>query len=248
MHDGGAIDPDDLDTWPDALREALEPYAADVPIDTPTAELSVPLDDSYVTELLDGRPMRAYHCTRLLPHEVAGVRRDGLRALSRDHADGRIAAALDAGALSSADAARVLAATLYATDDGEWGSATEHRDGRVFGVVGSTQFRERPHGFDSLLSTWGGEAVYFPSERTPLAATLRALGRPSVVVLDLDLHDGVRTDVGWTLADVLTAHVALLADRGGTFTRFGDVPRSQIVDIWQPGSPAYDRFVGLPTV
>lgn len=240
MHNDGAVDPDDVDTWPGPLREALAPYAADVPADVATTDLDVPLDDADVTDLLSGRPLRAYHCTRLLPRETASVRRDGLRALSREHAEGRIAAAHAAGALTAEQAQTLTATTVYSVDD----HALRGRDGGVSLVLGLTMLHTHAHGLWRLLSCWGGEATYWYADGQ--AALLRTLGRPSIVSLDLHLTDA-KVHVWPSVGQVLASHLAGLDDRGGEARRLAPVNGADIVDIWQPGSPDYDRLANLPT-
>ena len=77
-----AVDPDEACTWPAALCDALAEAVADVDPETAASDLEVPLSDTEVTALLDGRPLRVYHATRLLPHEIESVRGDGLHALT----------------------------------------------------------------------------------------------------------------------------------------------------------------------
>jgi hypothetical protein len=61
------------------------------------------------------------------------------------------------------------------------------RRGQVCAVVGRTVFDEEPGAVDLLLRMWGGEAIYWAHERAALAERIRALGKPSIVVINLRL-------------------------------------------------------------
>ncbi len=234
-----AVDPDDVSTWPAALRDTLAEYVAGVdPAETSAVDLELPLTDQQVTALLGGRPLRTYHATRLLPHEVKSVRGDGLRALKPEHLERRIADALAAGAISTEEADRLRARTVYA--EGSKGT----RSNQVCAVVGLTAFAEDWCGVWPLLSTWGGEAIYWHAEGETLAR-LRSLGAPSVVVLDLPL-----AAASWLmfpgLGKALAGHLARLLSRHADVFYRASVPASAVVTVWQPGAPEYDRFPDLP--
>lgn len=110
-----AVDPDDMSTWPAALQGCLAEYVRGVDAAaTWAADLRLPLTEEQVTPLLGGRPLRTYHATRLLPHEVDSVRSAGLRALSPEHVEQRIADAHAVGAISGQEADRLRAQSVYA--------------------------------------------------------------------------------------------------------------------------------------
>lgn len=78
------VDVDDRTTWPPQVSEIVDQWAKQYKGTTKyTSDLALPLEDEF-RELLSGRLLRAYHCTRLLPHEVRMVRETGLRPLSAD--------------------------------------------------------------------------------------------------------------------------------------------------------------------
>jgi len=240
-----ALDPDDVATWSDDVVALLNEHARDLAPDYEASDLHVPVDDSDVIAAMHGAPLRAYHCTRLLPSEVEAVLRDGLRALSQQHTDARIWSARDAGVLSTDEAARLVAGSVYAMRS-EWpDDSLDGRTGAVYGVLGLRPFATQAHGLDRLLTLWGGEATYWHAD-APLMARLRSIGTPSIVVLDLDLADDTRTRVGWSLANLLVGHLAGLDERGGSFRRDGSIPGGAVVGLWHPGSTEYDRFPDLP--
>lgn len=236
-----AVDPDDVRTWPPSLRHTLAECVADVdPAETYACDLEgLTMSDEQVTALLGGRPLRAYHATRLLPHEVESVRRDGLRALSPEHVEQRIAGALGSSAITTEEADRLRAGTVYAE------GAEDGRADQVCAVLGRIAFGENWQGVSRLLSCWGGEAIYWHANGDTLTM-LKSLGSPSIVVLDLPL-----TAAPWLmfpgLGKSLAGHLGGLLSCGADVIYKADVPASAIVGIWQPGAPEYDRFTNLPT-
>ncbi|MDB5963496.1 MAG: hypothetical protein JWP59_4790 [Massilia sp.] len=228
-----------MSTWPRPLRDALTVALAGVEPSTVGGDLRLPVSESEVTDLLGGEPLRTYHATRLLPHEVESVRREGLRALSPDHVERRITEAVAAGAITGSEAARMRAETVYAT--GFQGIRT----GQVCAVVGLTAFSEDWRGVWPLLTSWGGEAIYFHASPEGAARLRSALGSPSIVVLDLQL-DIADWDMFPGLETVLGAHLAGLSGLGADMFYRADVSASAVVDIWQPGCSDYDRFPDLP--
>lgn len=233
------VDPDDVSTWPRELRDTLAQFVAGVePAETYASDLEMPLSDEQVIALLRGRPLRVYHATRLLPHEVESVQCDGLRALKPEHAERRIDGAVAAGAITVEEADCLRAQTVFATGyDGV-------REGQVCAVLGQTAFSEDWRGVWALLTTWGGEAIYMHAE-ADTQARLRSLGAPSVVVLDLPL-----TEARWLmfpgLGNALAGHLAGLLSRGADVHYKASVPASAVIGIWQPGVSEYDRFPNLP--
>ncbi|MCC6497896.1 MAG: hypothetical protein IT193_16715 [Propionibacteriaceae bacterium] len=233
-----AVDPDDLSTWPTALLAELSDALTKFPTTEYASDLAIPLSNERLVMLLEGRPLRAYHATRLLEHEVIGIRRDGLRMLTPEHVERRISAAVAAGSITKHDAAMFRAGTVYAIP------GPGERDGRVCAVVSRSTFADFPSGVRPLLSTWGGEAIYWraaPEARVRLAE----LGRPSIVVVDLPLL-GVSFHAFPGLGPVFAGHLAGLAMAWGDVHYFADVPGSAVADIWQPGSSTYDRYPMLP--
>lgn len=234
-----AVDPDEPGTWPAGLRAVIAQVVDGVKPGSYVDELDIGFDDDYVLELFQGRPLRAYHATRLLPHEVDSVKRDGLRRLTEDHIERRIAGAVDVGAIDSEAAGFLLAHTVFVKKH-----AVENRKDQVCAIAGSNVFTEHPSGVRLLLSTWGGEGIYW-CVGDEMEARLRTLGRPSIVVLDLPL-DGAQWLMFPGLGAVLAACLGRLDSPGADVHYKGAVPASAVVDVWQPGMPGYDQFDRLP--
>ena len=96
-----------------------------------------------------------------------------------------------------------------------------------------------------LVRTWGGEGIYMSRTGSDLRPVLERLGSPSIVVVGIDLstaslehrvypgvlHCFVRRELDWP---------------GGSDVRYrGSIPAAQVLDIWQPGNPEFDRHAEL---
>jgi hypothetical protein len=237
-----AVDPDDPATWPpdvlgwvraeaDRLAGMAE-FASD--LSTALAER-----EHKLRALIAPRKVLVYHATRLLEHEIAEIRASGLVPLSRNLVNRRIRRAYECGLLTTAERDRLDANTVYALDE------QEGREGQICFEVGRSAFDDSSSGFAWLLSLWGGEGIYWAlaDERDP-----PTLGRPTIVVAQIDVavpEDHLRVFPG--LAPVFVGTVLRLPGRYGDVLFRPPVPASDILDLWHPGDPEYDRHPGLPT-
>lgn len=99
------VDVDWPQTWPPDVAQAVAEHAERL---RGTSEYAGDLDLSYDDEdqfltLVAGRPLRMYHCTRLLDVEVQAVRNEGLRLLNRELMADKIHHAVAAGALTAGE-------------------------------------------------------------------------------------------------------------------------------------------------
>lgn len=95
-----------------------------------------------------------------------------------------------------------------------------------------------------LLRAWGGEAAY-GTQSGETEAALRRIGTPTIVVANVGL-DGMHWRA-YPELDKLLLGVALGNEHAvGDLLCEHDIPASGIHDVWQPGSPMYDSFPGLP--
>jgi hypothetical protein len=81
-------------------------------------DLRVPVGwNAEFRRLFVGHRLRAYHATRLLDHEVAMIRGQGLRLLDEDLVVGRIKSAHESGHLSRVLRDRLLTGHVFAEAD-----------------------------------------------------------------------------------------------------------------------------------
>jgi hypothetical protein len=237
------VDIDDLDSWPRTVLAYTGAWATRLAGSTPyPLDLAIPWEaEAEFLDLLVDHPVRTYHCARLLDDEVDDVRRHGLAALEEDLVARKLRAAHTAGAISETEHDELRSSSVFAH-----GSTTGRLD-KVCVVVGRTALDE-DDGLIPLLTSWGGEAVYWAHEGTSLGHRLRQLGTPAVVVLDVDLSRCDRDDL--LLAPPLNR--LFVGQQLGLDEIRGEahIPRpitaAEVVDIWQPGTEDYDRHLQLP--
>jgi hypothetical protein len=234
------VDPDRVDTWPPALRDAIAPYLCDLPAAQLGCELELPFTDADIIRLLDGRPVRAYHATRLLAHEAVAIRANGLRVLSEQGVLSRVADAVDAGELTPAHGEAVRDHTVYARRD----RALKGRAGQICAVAGASAFAEQPDGFARLLSRWGGEAIYWHAPDGAATTYLR-IGTPTLVAVDLPLAASPESLIWPGLSQLFGGHLASLPSSSAEVFFRADLPASCIAALWQPGDPEYDCYPEL---
>ncbi len=185
--------------------------------------------------------LRTHHCTRLLDHEVAAIRDVGLRLLSEDLVSKRLEDAVARGYMTSEEGRAIAAANVFAKGQ------QQYREGQICLILSRHPLRTEPDAVWRLLTTWGGEAIYFGHVNTPLEDTLRALGRPTVIVADVDLSQG------WQTHPVFPGVLHSFVGRSLGFPDYASdvfygapISPSQIAGIWQPGHAEYDRHHALP--
>lgn len=203
----------------------------DLPID--------PVEDSQFARLFDGLVLVAYHCTRLLPHEVDSVRREGLAPLTEDLVRRRIEEAHLHSAINEAERDRLLDGNVFATNE------ADRREGQVWLFLSRRTLDLRWHGIWRLVEFWGGEGIYWNFERTDIEDRIRTMGRPTVVRAGLT----VSTMEPGAIRSLLKPFVGRLLgfeDHDSEVCSRHAIPGDQVFDIWQPGDPEYDGHKSLP--
>lgn len=225
------IDVDDPTSWPAQVYERVSAWAEHCKGTTNyTNDLPLPLDlDGPFRKLLTGYLLRAYHYTRLLPHERAMVLTAGLRPLSAELMFDRIEAAITAGGISTAEAANLHKAHVFATGE------QCHRENQVCLVLSKRLFEQDPGACLPLLTTWGGEGMYKSSGAVSLPERLRNLGSPTIVTALLEFgSDGSPHRVFPALHKVFVAVILGLSDVGADVFYHASVTPEHIECIREP--------------
>jgi hypothetical protein len=134
-------------------------------------------------DILVPSPLRVYHATRLLNHEVIDVREHGLRLADQQLIAERVATAVAAGALTRTQGKSLLRNTTFAL------KSAGVRDNQICFVSSVRIFEEQPQAFGSLHQIWGGEVMYaakWGHDPKGVPAYLR-IGQPAIVVARIDL-------------------------------------------------------------
>jgi hypothetical protein len=234
------IDPDDRQSWPAWLCEVIADVDARTDDADATSDLPVTTeDDAAVREALNGCRLVAYHATRLLPHEPDGIREQGLRVFGRALFDDRINAAFGAGELDAHQRDELLLAHMFAV-----GEVTKR--GKRSGVATTLGVASFDNGGWRLLSTWGGEGIYFSGGALHLQPLLGSLGVPAIIQVRVPIEARAQDQQCWPcLARLMLAEWRGM-HAGADLVHPNPIPGRDVLQIWQPGHARYDAIPGLP--
>lgn len=112
------MDPDDVSTWPNTVRALCRDWDAGVPATDYLSDLDLDSEaEDGLRSALQGHRVRAHHATRLLAHEVDGIRREGLRAFSRQLFEDRINTPYAHGHLTRSERDDLQVPHIFATGE-----------------------------------------------------------------------------------------------------------------------------------
>ncbi|WP_150133724.1 hypothetical protein [Streptomyces hyaluromycini] len=235
------MDADDPATWPGPLAKLVDELARDSERTglADYRDLSLYEYEDQMHRLLDGHLVRAWHCTRLLDHEVDAIRSQGLRRLDANLVEGRLSEAHRRGLLTDEQYTALKAKHSLAPGVKNRG----RREGQVCLALSTAAFHDEPDGFWRLLAHWGGESLYAYHEQDPdLAGVLRNLGKPAVVTALIDLSDPRAHSVYTALPNLFVGKaLGTQPAHAEVFYRFA-IPAEHIESIAHPGDDDYDRF------
>lgn len=165
------------------------------------------------------------------------------RSLTEDFIDQKLASALAAGALTDKEVVHLASSTVFANGH------TSGRLAKVCVVIGKDSLDDT-FGVRPLLSRWGGEAIYwFHGDREgPTGATLKTLGRPTIVslVADFSRPERFSTEFWPALHKLFVARLLELDEVCGEAHIYDSIAADEVVDVWNPGDAEYDRHPTLP--
>lgn len=243
MHFRDLIDVDHPGTWPLEVRKRAELWANELRGTTGyTGDLNLDKEDEDAfRSLLVDRLLVAYHATRLLDHEVEGITKQGLRLASQQLVHDRVAAAFASGDLTIELRDLLSTANVFHEKD------PHNRVDQVCLILSRRTFDHSSHGADPLMSEWGGELITMSGGGAALRPSLRELGKPTIVVAAIDLSESWKRHATYpSLHKVFVGRLLDLGDLGADVFYRKPVLPEQIIDIWQPGHPEYERHKDLP--
>jgi hypothetical protein len=235
------VELDQPDTWPSDTRAWIADAAADCRGSTELApdlpNWLLEREEEFRASLGDDA-LLAYHCTRLLHHEREAILAERLRPLDGELVQRRIAAAVDHGVLDETAHRWVRDGNVYAINN------TFGREGQVCFVVGRSALDLEADGLSPFLTYWGGEALRGgPGD----AAPLRSIGLPAIVVCRLQLAPAPGRIVSHPPLSKLFVGASLgLEMCAGALHVYRRIAAANVVAVWQPGDPDYDRHAALP--
>lgn len=237
---------DDARTWPAGVKEAADRLADRYEgltehVTDLAQQIMFDNEEAGFNRTLQGTVVTVYHATRLLDNEMDRVRSEGLHPASIELAVSKIDSAYAAGVIDEAERDVLASNNLFVTGD------EGVREGNVCFFASRGVLDNEVNAIWSLLTNWGGEIIYFNQRRdSRVADRLRTLGRPAIVVAAVDLSDSERVHLA---APGIAA--AFIGKRLGLSKPDFDLHYrgtvDQILDIWTPGRPEYDRHTELPT-
>jgi len=238
------IDVDDPATWTTEVKGFVDDHAARLEGTTEyTSDLRItPEEEDEFRSLLAPNPLKVYHATRLLEHELESIRIGGLVPLSADLVRSRIETAAIKGYLTEAERDDLLVNNLF---DG--GHEVSNREDQVAFFLSAGVLDHAVWGIRHPLTTWGGEGIYFGTFADQTNARLKLMGRPTLIVAAIDLSSGGRHLVfPGTLRSFVGRVLGHEAYESDVLYRGRPIYEDEILDIWQPGKPEYDRHSELP--
>ncbi len=187
------VDLDDASTWPAPFRAVVEQAASKTEEDAWLSDG----DELAAVNALSRYRVRAYHCTRLTPREVHGIRSTGIRPLSREFTRERLVNAVADVHLTEQEAALYEQATL---------ASEANRAGMVWLFTDRASLADASQ-IGYLVEVWGGEGINMAfHSHSPEVKRLERVGTPSVVIVAIDLcvhyqrsHPGLLTAAVRTL-------------------------------------------------
>ncbi len=230
---------DDPTTWPDRLHEFVRELIVgigEVPEYTCDLRHVLPDRSDTLTELVAGLGFAAFHCARLLDHEIRDIHESGLRHLTEELVAEKIDRAYAAGHLSTQDRDKLRERNCFAI-----GNVTG-REGKICLVAGETALRDGWYGLAPFYGGWGGEAMngYPNPHENPI---LNKIGSPAVVVVRLDMADVLQHDyVAPGIREALVGAVLGLEDPWCEIHHGQDIPGRDVLAIRQPGNSRFDQL------
>jgi hypothetical protein len=239
------VDIADMATWPSELKELVGEVAALTDRAESIGDLRLPEEaDDLIRASLGGQSLLAFHATRLLDHERTMIKSVGLRMHGRDLFNDKIIAAFDQGFIDAGQRDALLAGHMCAGSEPRWRGK---REDQVCVILGRAVFDNEPHAVRELLSSWGGEGIYFAAGTRDMKPVLKRLGVPTIVVLAIPVAPSSRQQQCWPgLAKALVGTFFGMRSHADLYHP-SPVLAHNILAIWQPGDAEYDRHVPLPT-
>jgi hypothetical protein len=121
------------------------------------------------------RSIRGWHYTRLTDDEVADLQSEGVKISTIDGIGRRLDEQVKRGLITDTEAAALFNGSPFHSDQ------RTSREGKFW--MSSHPLRVDNHGVRPLLSSWGGESVYFWLENKELQTLVSSIGTPRVVEL-----------------------------------------------------------------
>lgn len=235
----GIVEIDDHTTWPLGLTKVVDALLQRAGTRYPN-ESGVDAPNSDFLDAINGAAVRLYHCTNLLPADLASIRDEGLLPFDDTRATQRAAAALATGRLNDHVARTLRRAISKAAFEA---TARPRGGGNSFLFTNKSALRERGQ-VENLLAFWGGETLYgswSTAEAEMLDHPLFMLGTP--VVLSVAADPALARDVWPNWLYACTPSRPGEGVMGAVVTYDAPIPASGVT-AWTPDTPEWAEHVG----
>lgn len=184
--------------------------------------------------VLSDRTIRAWHYTRLTDAEVERLRHEGAHPSTPATLAERLAALVGAGALDGDQAAAIIAASPFQTDQ------LKSRRDRFW--MTSHPIAIDDSGVEPLMAHWGGEVANMFLRDEALLGVLAAIGRPRIVELAVPLR---YTRHAYSAAEAVVATFAracgaIPAKQAFDLNVDTPLPASAVLAVHTEGEPVFD--------
>lgn len=192
--------------------------------------------DEAFRELLGDRLLALYHATRLLPHEVDAIRREGLVVLDETHRSLRLDRVIE---LYREEFHSDKLEQLRDAGPLSWNASHRNaRLGRLWGVTPlQAAFDGAGSGLTVFLEHWGGESFYWANESSPeLRETIDLLtARSQPAIVEVGIH-ATALNTYTKLWPIFVAQLDAWDEPWHEFSTEESIPPERVVEVLDPMS------------
>jgi hypothetical protein len=184
-----------------------------------------------------------YHCTRLTPGEIAGIKSDGMRLLTSDLVSKRLTQCCADGHLAQGE-------FDYLRRSGHIRKSLDNKYGKRTGMIwlcpNRSTLRESS-GVFRLFQHWGGEVMYGGHENdTAIASTLCRIGTPCIVKCAIPFSLVSQFHINFTerfLSQFVSGDVEYVEPTADfdLYTKH-DLPASAVLEIIERSNPKFETM------
>jgi hypothetical protein len=233
---------DDQASWPEPIVRHVQELARRLKTEQGMSRYKLQMEgeDSFRL-LLSGHLVRAYHATRLLPHEISAIRSNGLRLLTPGLVRDRIHEAHAHGFIKDSEVTLLEQTHVYAK-----ARRSRGRHGQVSLFLSRAPLHHSYSGLGRLFGVWGGEAISWHANKS-LELRLMDLGTPAMVLADIDISGGWKKHLAAPALHRIFLDEYLESGTGeGELHYTSPIPPERIADVWTPEAAEWKRYAGLP--